>query len=100
MWKQRENSLSNVHSTKSQREKFISTIDRNLRKIGHNYGLEDPLGELLKKLSDSMGKQYSGLQDLDDITLEWLAQNTAQCIHELCQQVKTKTSDIIQSSKK
>lgn len=100
MWKQRENSLSNVHSTKSPREKFITIIDRNLRKIGHNYGLEDPLGDLLKKLSDSMGKQYSGLQDLDDVTLEWLAQNTAQYIHELCQQVKTTTNDIIQSQKK
>ncbi len=100
MWTQKGNSLSQVYATKTKRDKLIAQVDRNLRKIGHNYDIADPLGDLLKKLSDSMGKQYSWLEDLDDVTLEGLANNTREYIHELCQQIKAKTTEILETTKK
>jgi hypothetical protein len=43
MWNEKSNSLSQVYGTRTPREKFILIIDRNLRKIGHNYAIENPL---------------------------------------------------------
>lgn len=95
MWNEKGNSLSQVYGNRTPRQKFILIIDRNLRKIGHNYGIENPLWELLAKLSESTGKTYTWLDDLDDITLEGLANNTRLHIQDLCEKVKQQSQWII-----
>ena len=94
LWK--ENSPGTLHRKKSDREKYIASISRNLRKMWHTLWVEDPIGELLQHLSDISGKKYTSLEDLDDVSLEWLASQTIHGVHELCLDIKTKSQLIIE----
>ncbi len=89
------NSLGEIHKKKSKKERLISIVSRNIRKIWHNELLEDPIWDLLKELSERTWKHYKSLQDLDEVTLEWIAHASALTIHELCEKVKDDTQKII-----
>lgn len=96
MWTQRENSLSELYAGKTQREKNIIIIKRNLGKIWHKENSKDPLEQVLERLNQAAGGKINSLEDLPDLVLEGLATSTIRYVYEFCEQVKGKTQNIIQ----
>lgn len=94
------NSLGEIHKKRSKKERLISIVSRNLRKIWHNEWLEDPIWDLLKELSERTWNNYNSLEDLDEVTLEWISHASVLTIHELCENVKDETHSVIQEQKK
>lgn len=90
-----KNSLYDISSQKTKREKLISKVDRDLRKIWHFLNLKDPLRNMLEDLSKKTKHKYNWLNDLDDVSLEWLSNNLTILIFEMCEKVKNDVNKII-----
>lgn len=90
------NSLSEIHKSKTKKEKLVSLVSRNLKKLWYKLDIEDPIWDLLKELSQTTWKEYNTLDDLDEITLEWLSHNSVATIHELCENVKKDTQLVLE----
>lgn len=50
---------------------------------------------MLKELSERTWNNYNSLEDLDEVTLEWISHASVLTIHELCENVKDDTQKII-----
>lgn len=86
LWSDR--SIANLYRNMSHRERMIFNITRNLRRIWHREKIQDPIGDLLNELSNTYGQEIKSLDELDDITLEWLWNNLINSIHDSCEIVK------------
>lgn len=95
MWRQSDNSLSQIHHKRTEKERLIAIIERNLKKIWHQENIDDALSQVLRKLSSETGGNYASLNDLNEVALQGLANNTFLYIQDFCHTVKRKTSDII-----
>ncbi|MGE4444102.1 MAG: hypothetical protein AB7E37_03870 [Candidatus Altimarinota bacterium] len=95
MWRQSDNSLSQIHHKRTEKERLIAIIERNLKKIGHQENIDDALSQVLRKLSSETGGNYASLNDLNEVALQGLANSTFGYIQDFCHTVKRKTSDII-----
>lgn len=95
MWREWENSLAQIHYKRTEKERLIAIIERNLRKIWHQENIEDAVSQVLKKLSSATGRKFTSLNDLDEVTLEGLSNSTVVYIQDLCSTVKRKTNQVI-----
>lgn len=82
------NSLSFKYKVISDREKRILHISRNIRKIWHKTGIDNPIQDFLNEYNENTWYSYKTLEDLDDITLEWLNNMFTDSIHQLCEKIK------------
>lgn len=82
------NSLSFKYKAMSERDKRILHISRSIRKIWHKTGIDDPIQDFLKEYNESTWHKYKTLEELDDVTLEWLNNMFTDSIHQLCEKIK------------
>ncbi len=78
------NSISHRYTSMSNREKLIEQLNRNVKRIGRILWVKDPVSDLVKQLNTQHGTQLKGIEDLDDISLEWLKNNSIKTIIENC----------------
>ena len=90
-----KNSLTFINENKTKKEKLILKIKRDLKKIWNHLGVDDPLWDMLKDLPKKTKNNYILMEDLDEISLEWLSDRLTTLIFEICEKSKKDVDQII-----
>lgn len=94
-----KNSISSINENKTKKEKIILKIKRDLKKIWNYLGIDDPLWDMLKDLSKKTKNNYILIEDLDEVSLEWLSDRLTILIFEICEKVKKDVDQIIEKNR-
>lgn len=89
------NSVSYRYKNMSKREKLLEMLQKNLKKIGRQKWIDNPVQQIIDWYNAQTKSNFSSLDDLDDVTLEWMNNMIMQDIFALCTKIKTNIQDII-----
>ena len=90
------NSVTNRYKALSKRERLLVNVSRSIRKIGHKTGIENPIEDFLKEYNETTWHDCKTLDELDEVTLEWLNNMFADSIHQLCEKIKKDSQDVLE----
>lgn len=90
------NSVSYRYKNMTKREKLLDMVTKQLKKIWHKRNIDDPIREMLLWYNSETNGNYQSLNELDEITLEWMTHMLIQDVFSLCEIVKSKTQRVLE----
>lgn len=91
-----QNSVTNNYRKMWKKEKLVMLVTRNIKKIGHTQWIDNPIEDFFREYNEHTWQEFTKVEELDEVTLEWLHNMFAISIHELCEKIKADSQKVLE----
>lgn len=90
-----ESSLTGRYRKLSKKDQLVRIVTRNIKRVGRNRDIQDPIGDFLKEYNKLTNGNITNIDQIDEVSLEWIHNLLATSIHEICEEIKRKSKDLL-----